>query len=407
MGSILPVPCPSWGLCAGRAYDTDNPAQGLEPGSQPVVVPGGQQVVQQSVQQSLVQQEVEVLASDSGAVNETAFLLHMASQYGVPLEAISLELTKQEQALLEWENAIEEEGEQRRQLTAHSERALQATTNVRLTYTLRIDPNHPSINNNMSASDLTASLQAASTGIASSLSSVLGLNVTQARAAAVSTTTQVVQVMQDCQPGFWGSGALCLACTPGKFDLGGTTTACAQCEGAFQPNEAGTACHTCVSGSYCPAGAVAALPCPSGRYGSATNLSTEDQCASCPPGTSCTTGATAPLACAAGSIQAEEGRSSCEYCSPGSFQPSKGNVTCDTCPSRTYASISGAAECNNCLPRLSSFPGSTSCDVCDEGFYRRDAETVATPEECVGCPEKGATCSIDTTLETIEVLPGA
>ena len=96
-GSALPLPCPSWGFCPGRAYDTENPDLGLEPGSQPVVVPGGQQVVQQVVQQSVVEQEVELLASDSAAVNKTVFLQHMASQYGVPIEAISLELTEQEQ----------------------------------------------------------------------------------------------------------------------------------------------------------------------------------------------------------------------------------------------------------------------------------------------------------------------
>ena len=102
-------------------------------------VTGGQQVVQKSVQRSVVQQTVQLLASDLSAVNETAFRHHMASVYGVPVEAISLELTKQEQALKEWEDAIEEEGERRRQLAARPVRALQSA-NLRLTYTLRIDP---------------------------------------------------------------------------------------------------------------------------------------------------------------------------------------------------------------------------------------------------------------------------
>jgi len=59
----------------------------------------------------IVEQTIELLASDSGAVNETAFLYHVASVYGVPVEAISLTLTREEQALKEWEDALEDEGE--------------------------------------------------------------------------------------------------------------------------------------------------------------------------------------------------------------------------------------------------------------------------------------------------------
>ena len=59
LGSELAKPCPSWGFCAGRAYDTENEV----PGSQPVGVIGGQQVVQQSVQQSMVQQTALLTSS--------------------------------------------------------------------------------------------------------------------------------------------------------------------------------------------------------------------------------------------------------------------------------------------------------------------------------------------------------
>jgi hypothetical protein len=366
-----------------------------------VGVTGGQQVVQKSVQRSVVQQTVQLLASDLSAVNETAFRHHMASVYGVPVEAISLELTKQEQALKEWEDAIEEEGERRRQLAARPVRALQSA-NLRLTYTLRIDPTV----SNVSASDLSTSLQAASAGIASSLGAVLGVNVTQATVPATSTTTQLVLTTQDCQPGYYGNDNRCIICSPGTFDLGGRITACTRCVGAFQPGSGGTACHSCELGSYCPIGAAAALPCQSGRYSSATNLSLPDQCSACHRGSSCITGSHEPLLCAAGSVQAEEGRSSCKYCTPGHFQSVRGSVSCDKCPNRTYASISGAAQCNNCLARTSSYPGSTECAICGVGFYRLDATTLATPTACGPCPEKGATCPVDTTLETILVQPG-
>ena len=137
-GSALPKSCPAWGLCKGRAFDEENEVPGMlhtcflllttcyillatyywvftllatyylqhtacyfqVPGSQPIGVQGGKQVAQQSVtvqtEHSVVEQTVELLATESSEVNETAFRLHIATVYGVPLEAISLSLTKQE-----------------------------------------------------------------------------------------------------------------------------------------------------------------------------------------------------------------------------------------------------------------------------------------------------------------------
>ena len=176
------------------------------PGSQPVRVQGGQQVVQQSVvtQQELpsVSQEITMLASDSGAVNETAFRLHLANQYGVPFEAISLQRTREEQLLAEWEDAIEEEGEQRRQLVTHRIRTLQSASSVRLTYTVRIDP---TVSGATNTSTLASSLQATAADIAASLSAALGLNVTTAAPPAASTffvnASQTIFVRADCPLG--------------------------------------------------------------------------------------------------------------------------------------------------------------------------------------------------------------
>ena len=72
-------------------------------------------------------------------------------------------------------------------------------------------------------------------------------------------------------------------------------------------------------------------------------------------------------------------------------------MDCKECPNRTYSSINGAAECNNCLFGLSSRPGSTSCDVCDYGFY--DAQTTTSEVDCVRCPNKGAACPVNTSLQ--------
>jgi hypothetical protein len=75
----------------------------------------------------------------------------------------------------------------------------------------------------------------------------------------------------------------------------------------------------------------------------------------------------------------------------------------------SYSSIHGAAECNNCLARTSSNAGSTSCDICDEGFVRLDVQTDATPHSCKDqiCrePDK-VSCPRDTLLETIVIRPG-
>ena len=176
-GSKEPIACPTWGLCPGRAFDTDNVAQGLPPGSQPIGVQGGQQVVRRVVQQSVVQQEVQLQTSNTSSVNETAFRHHMALSYGVPVEAIKLTLSKQqreEEWLREYADAVQEEGEQRRKLHSHHHRALQASSGLlRLTYTLEIDP----IAANVSVASLTATVQSASVGIMNSLSAALNVTV--------------------------------------------------------------------------------------------------------------------------------------------------------------------------------------------------------------------------------------
>ena len=45
-------------------------------------------MVQQTTQRQLITQTIKLQASDPTAVNETAFLHHIASEYGLPVEAI-------------------------------------------------------------------------------------------------------------------------------------------------------------------------------------------------------------------------------------------------------------------------------------------------------------------------------
>ena len=138
-----------------------------------------------------------------------------------------------------------------------------------------------------------------------------------------------------------------------------------------------------------------------------TGLEAAAQCMLCPAGSACAVaGSVEPVNCAPGSFTSEMGHSSCTGCEPGRNQRVRGQTGCGLCPSQTFSSFTGAVECNNCLSRLSSYPGSIECGICDEGFFRRDARTKATPEACEPCFEKGARCLVDTTLETVVVLPG-
>ena len=50
----------------------------------------------------------------------------------------------------------------------------------------------------------------------------------------------------------------------------------------------------CPKGSYCPAGSVSHVPCPTGTFSSATSLSSAADCEPCPAGYECAV----PCACA-------------------------------------------------------------------------------------------------------------
>ena len=90
-------------------------------------------------------------------------------------------------------------------------------------------------------------------------------------------------------------------------------------------------------------------------------------------------------------------------CTTGYFQNATGSTGCLSCPGGKYTGIDGSAGCNNCLARLGSYDGSSACDVCAEGYFRLDAQTVATPEACDDslCTNAGVYCPQDTTLATL------
>ena len=76
---------------------------------------------------------------------------------------------------------------------------------------------------------------------------------------------------------------------------------CIDCDGGwFQSASNATACIACELGYFCPQGASAALPCPSGRYQNRTKpfMTSAEDCIACPAGSSCATGSIAPALCA-------------------------------------------------------------------------------------------------------------
>jgi hypothetical protein len=388
-GSFLPILCPGWGFCAGRAHDTENSV----PGSQPVGVQDGQQVVEstQTVEeaQSVVEQMFELTANNRSEVNETAFLFHMASAYGVPLEAISLELTKEEQALKEWEDAIEEEGEQRRHLrernaqsNEHS-RSLQASSTT-FSYRVRINPAFLSSSSSaINVTTIATSLQATAVGLSSSLALVLGVSVSQTAlpTAAVLRVNRTVQIFvtADCPPGYWGNGNLCLPCNPGSYDLGGKTANCTDCAGGtFQPERAATSCQQCVAGAVCRPAASATELCVGGRYSNATDLMSGEQCAHCPAGHSCFMGSTVPTSCAPGTTAAILGASRCDSCGGGSYQSASGGTACQICALGSFCTL-----------------GASAAQPCPSGRYG-SASDLSASDQCTRCP-RGSACATGST----------
>ena len=92
-------------------------------------------------------------------------------------------------------------------------------------------------------------------------------------------------------------------------------------------------CKPCQSGSYCPEGAGAFLPCKAGTYSSATNLTDADECQQADPGYFATTGSSQQTACPAGSYTDASMaiRDTCTLCEDGKFQNVSGANSCQLC----------------------------------------------------------------------------
>ena len=432
-GSTLPISCPSWGFCAGRALDTEN----SHPGSQPVGVQGGEEVVQQITQRQLVTQTIQLQASDPSAVNETAFLHHIASEYGLPVEAISLSLTQQEEidqedaALGEWyaeqsaaeeaakaaasqstttgtATAMTEEGEaqdtasgttattggrllQMHRALAHDDIPAIATS-LTLTEQQRLEDYQEELKNALremaKQSRLMTAHRARALQSTSRLTYTVVIDPTLVDQTSSSSSADLASSLHGMASGITTSLAAALGIDPTLVNVTGLPTPTTRTEVNF-------ARRSCSPGFWASSGS-GCIPCNSGRYGS-TNTTDEchiceggtyqpehnaTECIMCTRGSFCMPEASAPLPCPKGrysnAIDLAD-QEQCSPCQPGSVC-STGSTAPTPCSKGSYSDVSGASECTPCAGgRYQASLNATGCEPWPAGNYCPEGASAALP----------------------------
>ena len=124
-----------------------------------------------------------------------------------------------------------------------------------------------------------------------------------------------------------------------------------------------------------------------------------------------------PFACSAGkfgpfSLTDDSAGSMCGgLCEPGTYGP-EASESCYPCPAGTYSDVFGLGECIQCPRPLSNEEGSTTCAICQAGFFLLDSS--ASPDEvfrqptehCAPCPRHATCSSPGTTLASLGVPSG-
>ena len=416
-GSVLPVECPGWGFCPGRAHDTEN---GDHPGSIPTVIAQGKKASLTTVNKIIrtnvttLDLPIELEMNDEAALNETAVRLHVATLLGLPLEAVLLSRSQ----------------EARRRL------------DVRVVFTVSIDP---TLVNSTEMAALAAlwsgGVEEVSSGaadgvfeddaylpLAALLSEALGAEVNVSRAmtpvmaSRIMTLNQTITrlVLTDCGPGYWGANGKCIACSKGTYKPDGSLSECLNCPpDSYQPSTSAIDCLQCTPGYYCAEGAVLALPCPGGTRmnKSLAVMTREEDCIVCPIGTACPVGSEKAIPCGAGTYSDIERQASCRSCAPGSFADAEGATACKQCEAGGYCprgasiplpckagffsdrnNLSLASQCERCLVGYACTTGSiesapcspgsiaptiglATCQPCQPGTFQPDFGGVS----CLGC----------------------
>ena len=136
-----------------------------------------------------------------------------------------------------------------------------------------------------------------------------------------------------------------------------------------------TSCNECTPGGWCNEGAGAPEDCPEGTYSSEYGLVNSSQCSPCPIG---------------------------YYCEPGASQP-------EPCPEGKVglsAMLGSRLFCTDCPSLTTSTAGSSECPMCVEGYYREEQLDGTGQISCAQCLSPGGVCPTNTTLATVQLLPG-
>ncbi|MES1909505.1 MAG: hypothetical protein MHM6MM_002234 [Cercozoa sp. M6MM] len=167
-------------------------------------------------------------------------------------------------------------------------------------------------------------------------------------------------------------------CTAGRYQSAQGQSLCLACP-AGQVCAAGSVTPTsCTAGYYCPASTAPGdeVPCPIGRFSTATDLGDAGECTACEAGSYCSiAGATSATgSCSAGYFcPAGSSTATAEECPQGHYCPT-GSSSATPCPIGRYSGstqLTSAAECTMC-------DGGSYCDtvglsaptgLCTPGYY--------------------------------------
>ena len=205
------------------------------------------------------------------------------------------------------------------------------------------------------------------------------------------------------------SSDACLACPLGTATASNGSAVCPACEaGRFMNATGEERCFECTTGSYCPTGASAALPCPSGRHQNGTlaelglSMTSKSDCVRCPSGAFCTTGAAEPTDCSPGTVQPQPEQGECIRCEAGRFMNESGQTACRNCTLGAHCAIGSSsplpcdagtfgnatglesqADCHACPSGHFCFAGAVEATVCSAGTFAENERS----ELCEACGE--------------------
>ena len=199
---------------------------------------------------------------------------------------------------------------------------------------------------------------------------------------------------------------ICTPCAVGSYANQLGSIVCTACPiGRSTSGIASTSCDVCATG-YKQQGESCLPSCRAGEYWDGS------MCAACPQGTFSIAGATTCSKCPDGYTTAEEGSSYCDACQEGyvwldgfceqqyeldpqavcqpGYRPND-NGGCSPCPIDSYGS--DGTNCYRCQTGYTTNKtGSTSCDICEEGYYSDNG--VCRPHCQAGYYWDGSNCQI-------------